>query len=492
LYIGGAGLARGYLNDEDLTRDRFIPNRFATAADKGRGYDRLYKTGDLVRWLEDGNLEYIGRNDDQVKIRGFRVELGEVEHALSEVEGIRQSCVLLGDRETDSGLVKYLRCYYVLEAGVSKSDDLILADLSSRLPDYMIPSVFQELASFPLTINGKLDKGALPALDLEKGEDYVAPKTEAAVVLCKIWQEVLGLERVGIRDNFFRVGGDSILSIQLSSRLRREGYDCHVRDIFSYNTIDRLLGYLEGKDSDRTIKSEQGILTGEFGLLPIQRWFTSRIDRGELDYFNHWNQSFLIKVPELEEERLRSIIIDLLNYHDLLRVRFIKGDVWVQEYQSEEVYPELKRCNVSGYTDEALQEELTIWQGGFDIEGGPLFQFGYLYGYEDGSARLYVSAHHLVIDSVSWRILTADLRRLYEGKLLPVKGSSYRQWVDLIECYPGHYPEERIYWQDVLEGLPFYDPQGSHSVSLAGFGLSKKLTTNSTVAKVIGSVPDRG
>ncbi|MEP7107701.1 MAG: amino acid adenylation domain-containing protein [Ferruginibacter sp.] len=244
LYIGGAGVACGYLNKEDLTEQRFIANPFATKADKAKGHTRLYKTGDLVRWLPDGNLEYIGRNDDQVKIRGFRIELGEVEHALSQIRGIRQSCVLAKERETGSGIDKYLVGYYVPD----NSDDtitpaVITEKLSQSLPGYMVPGSLVAMESFLLTINGKLDKKALPdPRFIAPREEYVAPTNEIEMEICKIWKKVLGLERVGITDDFFRIGGNSILAIQLSYRMSNAlGYDVKVADLFRLKSIVRIL-----------------------------------------------------------------------------------------------------------------------------------------------------------------------------------------------------------------------------------------------------------
>ena len=172
LYIGGAGVARGYLNQRELTEERFIATPFATEADGAKGYTRLYKTGDLVRWLADGNLEYIGRNDEQVKLRGYRIELGEIEHALSGIGGIHQSCVVARERKTELGSSKYLVGYYVLDNNAERlTPAVILAKLSAVLPEYMVPAALVAVESFPLTINGKLDKGGLPIRTLVMRRD---------------------------------------------------------------------------------------------------------------------------------------------------------------------------------------------------------------------------------------------------------------------------------------------------------------------------------
>jgi acyl-coenzyme A synthetase/AMP-(fatty) acid ligase len=190
LYIGGAGLARGYLNQPELTKERFISNPFATEEDIAKGYTRLYKTGDLVRWLPDGNLEYIGRNDFQVKIRGYRIELGEIENALASHPDIKQCVVLAHDAK--------LIAYYVGET--KESLDGYLKD---KLPEYMVPATFIAMESFPLTINGKLDRKALPIPDFTQAqEQYIAPRDEIESIACQIWQQALNIPQVGIEDDF--------------------------------------------------------------------------------------------------------------------------------------------------------------------------------------------------------------------------------------------------------------------------------------------------
>ncbi|WP_240492516.1 non-ribosomal peptide synthetase, partial [Photorhabdus namnaonensis] len=198
LYIGGAGIARGYWNQPELTAERFVANPFATTEDKVRGYTRLYKTGDLVRWRPDGNLEYLGRNDFQVKIRGYRIELGEIETALAAHPQVKQAVVI--DREHNGN--KILVAYLVTEGELS--DDSLTGHLSSRLPEYMLPASFTRIESIPLTLNGKVDRQALPEPVWENKEGYVAPRNALEAQLCTIWQDVLGLERIGIEDNFFR------------------------------------------------------------------------------------------------------------------------------------------------------------------------------------------------------------------------------------------------------------------------------------------------
>jgi acyl-coenzyme A synthetase/AMP-(fatty) acid ligase len=253
LHIGGAGVARGYLNLPGPTSERFVPNIFATEADKEKGYHRLYKTGDLVRWLADGNLEFIGRNDDQVKIRGYRIELGEIEHALSKIPGIKQSCVLAKERKTEGGVSKYLVGYYVPDDSTigALTQASAMENLCRSLPEYMVPAVLVEMSSFPLTINGKLDKRSLPNPDFTSSQEYILPVTDAEITACKIWQEVLGLERVGLTDDFFKIGGNSILAIQVSHRMSKElGCNFKVADVFKQKNITTLLNNISSRKTD--------------------------------------------------------------------------------------------------------------------------------------------------------------------------------------------------------------------------------------------------
>ena len=238
LYIGGEGVGRGYLNQEKLTRESFIDNPFQSLEEKSLNRNgRIYKTGDLVRYLPDGNLEYIGRNDFQVKIRGYRIELGEIESKLSSYPAITQAVVLAKEQVAN----KYLIGYYVSQDVLE--DEILRSYLSVDLPDYMVPSFFVHLDKLPLTINGKLDRKSLPEVVFTEGCHYRAPGSDLELALCGISAEVLGIEadKIGIDDDFFRLGGDSISSIQLVNRLRqRLGLQIRVHDIFTHRTI-RLL-----------------------------------------------------------------------------------------------------------------------------------------------------------------------------------------------------------------------------------------------------------
>ncbi|WP_444936588.1 amino acid adenylation domain-containing protein [Microbulbifer sp. JMSA004] len=246
LYIGGACLARGYLNRETLTQQRFIPNYFATQEDLDRGYDRLYKTGDLVRWLPDGSLEYFGRNDSQIKIRGYRIETSEIENILCTHPEIKQAVVIKRELKGNQVLAAYL----VSTHDVVLDFDAIKSFLQSSLPNYMVPDSYNLIDAVPLNINGKVDPKLLPDPKLVTQQNYVAPRNDLERHLCVIWQEVLNLDKVGIEDNFFRIGGNSINAVRLTAVSRKSnGIDIPLRLLLEHSTIARLALALKNQKS---------------------------------------------------------------------------------------------------------------------------------------------------------------------------------------------------------------------------------------------------
>ncbi|MCJ8273050.1 MAG: amino acid adenylation domain-containing protein, partial [Psychrosphaera sp.] len=418
LYVGGAGLARGYLNQPELTAQRFIQNPFEKQG------SRLYKTGDLVRQLPNGDLDYWGRNDFQVKIRGYRIELGEIESVISEQPGVEQVVVVERQLQNSKQLVAYV---------VGDNAELATA-LATKLPEYMVPSAFVFIDAIPLTINGKLDRKALPDPLLQVGDQYAAPKNALEQQLCEIWQSVLGLKRVGTNDNFFRIGGDSIVSIALVNKIRQAGFSLQVKIVFEAPTVAQLAKRLSVPEPLETIITEQGRLTGSFDFLPIQQWFFDK----QLAKPSHWNMAFLLQLPgDVTTVQLEQAFTVLVERHDMLRCRF-EGN---QQTYCEECFaieiPTVKA------------DELTQWQSHFDIESGPLWQVGFL----PESNLLFFAAHHLIMDAVSWRIISDDLNQLLSGQSLlsslQNKGSSYRQWVAAVKIFGDH---ERTYWQSVLGG----------------------------------------
>ena len=385
--------------------------------------------------------------------------------------------------------------YYVADKKLN--EEAIQNYLSNKLPEYMVPSVLVHIEKLPLTINGKLDRKALPDPEFTSQEHYVAPRNELESKVCQIWAEVLGLAegKVGIQDDFFRLGGDSIISIQLVSKLRqRLGLTISVKDIFNYRNIERLYDNAIGKELDNVVKkalrTEQGVLSGELGLLPIQQWFFDNNFRKA----EHWNQSFLLRTPKLDIGKLKESIEKLIVHHDSFRLRYKKktasdGNEYIQYYDDTAGVIALKILDIRNIGrkegtrefEQQLRGILTEWQSGFNLEEGPLYQIGYIEGYEDGSSRLYFALHHLIVDAVSWRILAEDIRDIYEGKELGTKGSSYRQWVEAVSQYREDHQKEIAYWENVLvdynsNSKPLLDLVGGEELKQVSIGLSQKQT----------------
>ena len=463
LYIGGDGVARGYLNRPELTAERFIKNPFQTEEEKKKNRNgRLYKTGDIVRMLPDGNIEYIGRNDFQVKIRGYRIELGEIEiriqgfqtriEGLKDEQVIEQAVVLVNDK----GDNKYLVGYFVAKEQVDVEE--LRSYLSKQLPDYMVPTGLLQIEQMPLTVNGKLDRKAL--LDIEHtltdSKEYKAPTNELEQQLLSIWEKLLGNNSIGVQDDFFRVGGDSIKSIQLSSRVRSElGKELSVKDVFEHRTIERMVAHVLSNHQIKVYLSEQGKLSGELPLLPIQQYFFEL----KLTNEHHYNQSFLIESPELEIEKLKIAIEKIVEQHDAFRLSYRKdtdGNI-IQYYDSEKEVTPLEVLDIREWNEqegtsvfeEKLKKQYTSWQDGFNIYEGKTYQISYIWGYKNKTARIFIAAHHLIIDAVSWRILLEDIETVYAGKKLLAKRTSYRQWANLGKEYIIKYPNELTYWEGI-------------------------------------------
>jgi amino acid adenylation domain-containing protein/non-ribosomal peptide synthase protein (TIGR01720 family) len=460
LFIGGLGLARGYLDRPELTAERFLDDPFGNGSEHaehdGPPTGRIYRTGDLVRMLPGGALEYLGRNDDQVKIRGFRVELGEVEHAVESYGDVEQAVVMartVGVENDVRGLVAY-----VVAAEFGCSEDALVGHLRETLPEYLLPSAYVFLDELPLTSNGKVDRTALPKPEQDRSDEYVVPRTELEREVVAIWTDLLGADGrdgrpIGITDDFFQLGGDSILAIQILGRLRqRLGVHLPVHELLNRGTVERFCEFLDeflaeqptlaGPDADADTTG------GEALLLPIQEWFF----RSDFARPNHWNQAFLIATPQLDVDRLRECVRELGNRHSAFRLRYRRnpaGEV-VQYYEDDYQPTDLVTSSVADIED--LQAQLTAWQADFGLEAGPVYRIGYLDGLADGSARVFVACHHLIVDAVSWRVLAEDLEALYHRRRLPPTGSTYRQWTTAVHQYASRHPEERDYWAQVQAG----------------------------------------
>ena len=438
LYVSGAGLARGYLHRPALTAEKFIANPF--------GEGRLYKTGDVARWLPDGNIEFLGRVDDQVKIRGYRIELGEVNVVLNSCPLLDQGIVIARE---DGGGHKRLIAYIVATGRYDR--EAIQAYLKQRLPDYMVPALLMELSALPVTTNGKIDKKALPDPEVSvlTSNEYEAPRNETEERLVTIWQELLHTKRIGIHDNFFELGGDSIISIQVVSRASRYGLTLHPQDLFEGQTIAVLAAKLQEEQTNNA--AEQGVLTGEAALLPIQQWFLDQ----DYDSRSHYNQSQLLSIDkEISIIQLSHVLKALVSQHDALRFRYEQlADAWVQRYSDTQ--PEMEEVVLAG----SITDVCDIYQRSLDIEKGYLIK-GVLINTPSSERhnRLLLVIHHLAVDGVSWRILLeqfhAALKMVLAGDAIHLgkKSTSYRQWADALKAYAVSpiVTSQLAYWEEVI------------------------------------------
>ncbi|HEX8906785.1 MAG TPA: amino acid adenylation domain-containing protein, partial [Longimicrobiaceae bacterium] len=311
LFVGGVAVARGYLGRPGTTAGRFVPDPFG-----GRPGARLYRTGDVVRWRGDGQLEFVGRADRQVKVRGFRIELGEVEAALLARPGVREAAAVVHEPVPGS---RRLAAYV---GGEGVTAEALRAALRQALPEYMVPQAFAVLPALPRLPSGKVDFRALPPLDpaASAGADDTAPRTHAEEVLARVWARVLGRERVGVHENFFELGGDSILSIQVIVRAAREGVRIALRQVFQHQTVAELAA---AADTAMPISAEQGPVTGDAPLTPTQRWM---LERG-IPNPQHWNMGMALEARgRLDPHLLQRAADAVLAHHDALRTRFVRGD----------------------------------------------------------------------------------------------------------------------------------------------------------------------
>ncbi|RQE42432.1 non-ribosomal peptide synthase/polyketide synthase [Pseudomonas aeruginosa] len=444
LYLAGQGLARGYHQRPGLTAERFVASPFVAG-------ERMYRTGDLARYRADGVIEYSGRIDHQVKLRGLRIELGEIEARLLEHPWVREAAVLaVGGRQ--------LVGYVVLESEGGDWREALAAHLAASLPEYMVPAQWLALERMPLSPNGKLDRKALPAPEVSVAQaGYSAPRNAVERTLAEIWQDLLGVERVGLDDNFFSLGGDSIVSIQVVSRARQAGLQLSPRDLFQHQNIRSLA--LAAKAGAAT--AEQGPASGEVALAPVQRWFFERA----IPNRQHWNQSLLLQARQpLDGDRLGRALERLQAQHDALRLRFREErGAWHQAYAEQAGEPLWRRQAGSEEALLALCEEA---QRSLDLEQGPLLR-ALLVDMADGSQRLLLVIHHLAVDGVSWRILLEDLQRLYadlDADLGP-RSSSYQAWSRHLHEQAGARLDELDYWQaqlhDAPHALPCENPHGA-------------------------------
>ncbi|UCH93630.1 MAG: amino acid adenylation domain-containing protein, partial [Candidatus Aminicenantes bacterium] len=452
LCIGGAGVARGYLNQPELTAEKFlsVSNKYYRSYMSHMSY--IYKTGDLARWLPDGNVEFLGRMDHQVKVRGYRIELGEIESKLLEHEDIKEAVVVEKTEESDD---RYL-CGYIISGQTLEAAQL-REYLGQKLPDYMVPWFFVQMDRFPLTPNGKIDRKALPDPDTVGEVEYAAPGSKAEHQLVDIWAGVLSVnkETLGIDNRFFDLGGNSLKAIMIIAKIHKT-FDVKISlaDIFNIQTIRGVSRLIEKKPGDKFISIEPAEKKEYYKLSSAQKRLYI-LQQMELDG-TAYNISQIMEIQgELEKERLKTTFCRLIKRHESLRTSFkIIGDRQVQEIHDEvefeiEYYDAVREPDVKGIIKNFLRP--------FDLSQAPLLRAGLVKEKEDRHI-LMADMHHIISDGVSHEILIKDFLSLYEGKKLPMLNLQYKDYSEW-QANRGErekgkqaLKKQEEYWQREFEG----------------------------------------
>jgi amino acid adenylation domain-containing protein/non-ribosomal peptide synthase protein (TIGR01720 family) len=433
IYVGGQGIARGYLNRPALTAIQFVPNPFSEEPG-----ERLYRTGDMGVWRSDGQVAFLGRSDSQVKIRGHRIELGEIETTIRHHRDVLDAVAI--DLE-DISLGRRIVTYVVAHRDAKNIAESILKHCAQVLPDYEIPSAVEVLDAFPLTGNGKIDRTALPVPTYDKAEprDTVSGmRNPSEELLLQIFRDVLNKPGIGIHDNFFGLGGDSILSIQVTGRAIAAGINASPADIFEYQTVAKLAQARPISEAT----PEQGEIeqVSEAPLTSIQKWFFER----NLAEPNHYNQAIVLEPSEkIVLSVLGKSLDDVVRHHDSFRLRFEQVKDGVRQYLGEPAKQVLHVVDISGLPqtqqDAAYDQTSDLLQRSLDLARGPVTRVVWFESGEDKASTLLWIAHHLVIDWVSWRILMEDLTQRYlsyQRSCLPqaalAHATSFLSWANKI------------------------------------------------------------
>ncbi|MBP5580948.1 MAG: AMP-binding protein, partial [Ruminococcus sp.] len=412
LCIAGDGLARGYLNRPELTAEKFVKNPF--------GEGRMYRSGDLARWLPDGNIEYLGRIDEQVKIRGFRIELGEIESRIREIENIKDCAVIA---RADSSGDKAIYAYYTSDEEVSVSE--IRDTLSASLPEYMVPAYMMQIESIPVTRNGKLDKRALPEIEAKAAREYVAPRNEIEEKICAIFSEILNVEQVGVKDGFFELGGHSLRATRLVNRIEAEtGTRIALKDVFSHPTVEQL-AVLAGAASEEYIPIPRAEEKEYYPMSSAQKrtYLIQQMQPEAVTYNMPQNMKL---TGEVYPEKIKSALQEMVNRHEILRTQFLMVD-------GEPVQKILDHIDVDYEYIESNESDgdlMSSFMKPFDLGSGKTIRAKLV---NKGEYHLLMlDMHHIVGDGMSMGTFTRELMALYNGeKLEPLthQFKDYSEWM---------------------------------------------------------------
>lgn len=434
LYIGGVQVSDGYLNDSKRTKEAFLDSPF----DKGQ---KIYKTGDLARWNESGQVEFHGRVDNQVKIRGYRIELGEIELAIEALNQVEVCVVKVVEHGgINSGILA------VVQLKESIDEQEIIRSVGEKLPDYMVPNHVLFIEEMPLSPNGKVNRKALANFNVNETVSEITLEpllTENEQLLGEVWSHVLKQEKFGANSNFYALGGDSIKSILVASRLRQMGYELSVTDILSNPILSQMAKKI-GAGKAMLITSEK--LSGRIELNPTQEDFLASEELVEL--ISHFNQSLVFKVREqLDISQFKHAFQEIVGLHEQLRARFIKeNNTWVQEIVDENQI-ECEVLSEKFKSEEDFTKYLSRVQAGFNLEEAPLYKL--VHATIGNEVLIAIVVHHLLIDGVSWRILLEDLSQYYsQGEILVERSHTSEDWNKLLiqKQKSGELNKDILFW----------------------------------------------
>ncbi|NBI27594.1 non-ribosomal peptide synthetase [Chengkuizengella marina] len=445
MYISGDGVARGYLNREDLTKDRFKCNPFHSGK-------RMYKTGDMARFNDVGQIEYLGRSDHQVKVNGYRIELGEIEKQLLYVPFIKEAVVLNLKHENESNVL----CAYFVSIQENITSNDLRNKLTGQLPDYMIPAYFVQLNEIPLTANGKVNRTLLPDPEIAhiKNTNFIPYRNETEQQLVTSLGEVLNIDKISMNDNFYHLGGDSIKAIQTVSKLKNQHFSIKVKDILSNPILEQMVKYMK-KEIENLV--DQSTVNGMIKNIPIVCWFLSH----NFNQFNHYNQSVLLDLKqEISADKLEQIINELLVHHDSLRINVNSRNQMFYRKKEELILTNIEEFDLSNYSYDVQQVKMAEIgdqvKSGFNLEKDVLLK-AVLFNLGVQGNRMLLTAHHLVMDGVSWRIILEDIKTLLNNISLknslplPSKTYSLQAWAEMLWEVKDEFLKEKQYWVSILK-----------------------------------------